>query len=157
MKSSMSCLGIALLSSLIVLADDNDCPVTAPDPSPIEIAKLDPMLDHKEITVRFTVSELGGVAQLSMPGKPPTFVIEALSGHERKDLTVWIEGELADVLDRLQLSFSGSNPMAKGTIIVATGLLTFSAGEGERKGHEWYTLHVEKWQKFRIVEQDRKE
>lgn len=157
MKSLISCLGIALLSSLIVLADDNDRPVTALDPSPIEIATLDPMLDHKEITVRFTVSELGGVAQLSIPGKAPTFVIEALSGHQRKDLTVWIEGELADVLDRLQLSFSGSNPLTKGTIIVATGLLTFSAGEGERKGHEWYTLHVEKWQKFRIVEQDRKE
>jgi hypothetical protein len=157
MTSSISCVGISFLWILMVLADDTDHQLSAADPSQIEIAKLDPMLDHKEITIRFSVSELGGVAQLSRPGKAPTFVIEASSGHERKDLTVWIEGELADVMDRLQLSYSGSNPLTKGTIIVATGLLTYSAGAGERKGHEWYTLHVEKWQNFRIVQQNRKE
>ncbi len=156
MKSLISCVGIALVWSLAIFADDHDRPSSATDPSPIEIAKLDPSLDHKEVTIRFTVSELGGVAQFDIPGKAPTFVIEATSEHKGKDLTVWVENELADVLDRLQLSYLGSNPLPKGTTIIATGVLSFSAGAGERKGHEWYALHVEKWQKFRIVKQDRK-
>ena len=59
------------------------------------------------------------------------------------------------VLAKLQLSYFGSNSFKKGTIIVATGYVTFSPGAGNRKGHEWYTLHVEKWQKFRIVKTDR--
>lgn len=154
MKSLSSCVGIVLLWSLSMCADDTDRPPSAPAPVPITIAKLDPKLDHKEVTIRFAVKELGGVAQLSVPGKAPTFVIEAISEHERKDLTVWIEGELADVLDRLQLSFCGSNQLKKGTIIVATGSLAFSPGAGKRKGHEWYTLKVEKWQNFRIVQPD---
>jgi len=154
MKSLISCVGIVLLWSLSICADDSDRPPRAPAPSAIAIAKLDPKLDHKEVTIKFTVSELGGVAQLSIPGTAPTFVIEAKSEHERKDLTVWIEGELADVLDRLQLSFYGSNQLKKGTVIVATGSLAFSPGVGNRKGHEWYTLKVEKWQNFRIVQPD---
>ena len=156
MKSLTSYVSVALLWSLTVCADDSDCSPRAPDPTPIAIAKLDRMLDHKEVTIEFSVSELGGVAQLSIPGKAPTFVIEATSEHEGKDLTVWIEGELADVLNRLQLSYFGSNPLKKGTIIVATGTLTFSPGVGKRIGHEWYTLQVEKWQNFRIVQSDRK-
>ena len=152
MKSLIPCVGIVLLWSLSISADDTDRPPSAPTPSPIGIAKLEPKLDGEEVTVKFAVSELDGVAQLFIPGKAPSFVIEATSEHERKDLTVWIKGELADVLDRLQLSFYGSNQLKKGTIIVATGSLAFSPGTGNRKGHEWYTLKVEKWQSFRIVQ-----
>ena len=71
---------------------------------PITQDSLDPKLNETKVTIQFAVSELGGVAQKSIPGKAPTFVIEAKSEHEKKDLTVWIEGELAEVLDRLQLS-----------------------------------------------------
>ena len=156
MKSLISYVSIALLWSLTVYADDSDRLPRAPDPKPIAIVKLDPMLDHKEVTIQFSVSELRGVAQLSIPGKALTFVIEATSEHEGKDLTVWIEGELANVLERLQLSYFGSNPLKKGTIIVATGTLTFLPGVGKRKGHESYTLEVEKWQNFRIVQPDRR-
>ena len=154
MKNLLTCVGIVLLWSHSLCADESDRPPVAQGPTPIAIAKLHPELAHKEVTIKFTVSELGGVAQLSIPGKAPTFVIEATSEHERKDLTVWIEGELADVLDRLQLSFCGSNQLTKGTIIVATGSLAFFPGAGNRKGHEWYTLKVEKWQNFRIVQPD---
>ena len=154
MRSLISCVGIVLLWSLSICADDNDRPPNAPNPPPIAVAKLDPKLDHKDVTIKFAVSELGGVAQLSIPGKAPVFVIEATSEHKGKDLTVWIEGELADVLDRLQLSFCGSNQLKKGTIIVATGSLAFSPGAGNRNGHEWYTLKVEKWQNFRILRPD---
>ncbi|MBL8817830.1 MAG: hypothetical protein JNL58_17525 [Planctomyces sp.] len=151
MKILISSVGVILLCSLSIFADDSDCPPSSEDPPALAIAKLDPKLDRKEVTIRFSVSELGGVAQISIPGKAPTFVIEATSEHKRKDLTVWIEGELADVLDRLQLSYGGSNQLKKGTTIVATGSLTFSPGAGDREGHEWYALHVEKWQNFRIV------
>ncbi len=157
MKSLIPYVGIVLLSSLAICSADTDPPPKAPAPSPIAIAKLDPSLDRKEATITFSVSELGGVAQLYIPGKASTFVIEATSEHETKDLTVWIEGELADVLDRLQLSFGGSNQLKKGTVIVATGSLSFSPGAGDRKGHEWYTLKVDKWQNFRIVQPDRKQ
>ena len=154
MKSLSVYLGIALLWSLVIFAGEPDRPPQEPDP--ISIAELDPLMDHNEVTIKFSVSELGGVAQLSIPGKAPTFVIETTSEHNGKDLTVWIEGELADVLDRLQLSYSGSNPIKKGTTIVATGLLTHSPGEGKRKGHQWFSLQVEKWQHFRIVQPDQK-
>lgn len=157
MNSLTSYVSAALLWCLVVCADNGDCSPGVPDRTPIEIAKLEPTLDHKEVTIEFSVSELGGVSQLSIPGKAPTFVIEAMSEHEGKDLTVWIEGELADVLDRLQLSYLGSNPMKKGTVIVATGTLTFFPGAGERKGHEWYTLQVEKWQNFRIGQSARQQ
>ena len=135
----------------------SDRPPAAPDPAPISIATLDPMLDQREVTVKFSVSDLGGVAQLSVPGQAPTFVIEATSEHNSKDLTVWIEGELANVLDRLQLSLCGFNQLKKGTIIVATGSLTFSLGAGDCERDEWYTLQVEKWQKFRVVPPDNAE
>lgn len=111
--------------------------------SPYSVAKLDRQLGDKEVTVTFTASKLGGVAGINVEGKAPEFVIEAASEHERKDLRVWIEGELAEVLDRLQLSYYRSNPIKKGTRIVATGAHTFSAGAGKRVGHEWYTLHVD--------------
>lgn len=152
----ISCVGIVLVSSISACADDEAGLPIAPK-SPIAIAKLDPKLDGKEVTVRLTVSELGGVAQLSIPGVAPIFVIEATSEHKGRDLTVWIEGDLAEVLERLQLSFYGSNPISKGTIIVATGALTFSPGTDNRKGHEWYTLKVDKWQNFRIVPTNRKD
>jgi len=154
MKSFVFCVGIVLFWSLSVCADESVHLPSAPAPSPITIAKLDPKLDHEEVTIKFSVSELGGVSQLSIPGKAPAFIIEATPEHKGKDLTVWIEGELADVLDRLQLSFYGSNQLKKGTIIVATGSLAFSPGAGERKGHEWYTLNVAKWQNFRILRPD---
>ncbi len=154
MKSLTSFIAIALIWGLTVPADGSDDPPVTPDPTAISIAKLDRTLDRREVTIQFSVSELGGVSQLAIAGKPRTFVIEAMSEHEGKDLTVWIEGELASVLDRLQLSYFGSNPMTKGTIIVATGKLTFSPGEGDSKGHEWYSLQVEKWQNFRIVRKD---
>jgi len=98
-----------LVKILEVRLTISDRPPAAPDPAPISIATLDPMLDQREVTVKFSVSDLGGVAQLSVPGQAPTFVIEATSEHNSKDLTVWIEGELANVLDRLQLSLCGSN------------------------------------------------
>lgn len=117
--------GVALRSKL-----DKWCTSRPPDPTPIAIAKLDPMLDRKEVTIEFSVSELGGVAQLSVPGKAPAFVIEATSEHEEKDLTVWIEGELADVLDRLQLSYLGSNPLKKGTVDCRHWYINFSSWRG---------------------------
>ncbi len=151
MKCLIFWIGLFLWWSLSACTDGGDLPPSASEASPIAISQLNQNLDHKEVTIKFTVSKLGGVAQLDIPGKAPTFIIEATSEHESKDLEVWIQGELADVLDRLQLSFGSSNQLKKGTIIVATGSLTFLPGAGDRKGHEWYSLEVEKWQNFRIV------
>jgi hypothetical protein len=152
MKRLIMCMGFVLLSSLASCSGDDDRAQNAQDPLPIDVTKLDPKLDHQEVTIKFSVSKLGGIAQLYIPGKAPTFVIEANSDHKSKDLRVWVEGEFADVLDRLQLSHYGSNPIDKGTLIVATGLLTYSPGVGDRMGHEWYDLNVDKWQNFRIVQ-----
>lgn len=151
MKSLISCLGAALLWTVGLCADEVDRPATVPATTPIAVEKLDPKLHRQEVTVQFVVSGLGGVTQLSIPGKAPTFVIEAVSDHPGKDLRLWVEGELADVLDRLQLSFGGSNALKKGTIVVATGSLTYLPGAGDRQGHEWYELKVAKWQNFRIL------
>lgn len=155
MNRGMLGLVIVLICSCFLGAEEKVRTPVAPSPPPMEVAKLHPKLDKKEVTIRFVVSELGGVSQLASPGKAPSFVIEAVSEDDSKDLTVWIEGELADVLNRLRLSAYQPNAMKKGTVIVATGLLTFLPGAGERQGHEWYSLQVEKWQNFRIVGPDR--
>ncbi len=125
-------------------------PLTAPKSHPIEIAKLDPKLDRQEVTVQVAVS-IWKVLHSFPSKKAPNFIIQATSDHPKKDLSVWIEGELANVLDRLQLSYGSSNPIKKGTVIVATGTLSFAPGTGTRQGHEWYSLNVAKWQNFRIV------
>lgn len=156
MKCSILCVGVFSLCSLFLCTNNKICPPSGLTPTPpvISIAELEPQLHQREVTIKFTVSKLEGVSQLAIPGKAPTFIIEAESDDEKKDLSLWIEGELADVLDRLQLSNSGTDPIQKGTIIVATGSLEFSPGAGDRVGHEWYSLTVEKWQNFRIVAPD---
>ncbi len=152
MKWSSVVYAVVLFASALLSCSWNgEKPLTAPKSHPIEIAKLDPKLDRQEVTVQVAVSSLEGVAQLSIEGQAPTFIIQATSDHPKKDLSVWIEGELANVLDRLQLSYGSSNPIKKGTVIVATGTLSFAPGTGTRQGHEWYSLNVAKWQNFRIV------
>lgn len=144
-------LGSALLAIVTSCRKEEDMQRVDAKPPPISISELSPLLDQKEVTIKFSVSELGGVSQLSIPEQAPTFLIEATSENPAKDLTVWVEGELANVLDRLEMSFGGSYPLKKGTVLETTGTLTFSPGKGDRIGHEWYALHIDKWQKFRVV------
>ena len=70
---------------------------------------LNPKMDGKSVTVRFTVSGLYGISQLSVPGQSPSFGIHT----DEKRLTVWIEGELANVLDRFQMRYLQSNQLQK--------------------------------------------
>ncbi len=142
---------VLFVSALLSCSQNGEKSLAASKSTPIEIAQLDPKLDRQPVTVQFAVSSLEGVAQLSIEGQAPTFIIQATSDHSKKDLSVWIEGELADVLDRLQLSYGSSNAVKKGTVIIATGPLSFAPGTGARQGHEWYSLKVAKWQNFRIV------
>lgn len=81
---------------------------------PIEIDNLDPKLDGTEATVKFKVSKLSGVSQSFKAGQSPTFVIETKSGKTANQLTVWIEGDLANVLDRLEMSFLQENQLKAG-------------------------------------------
>lgn len=120
--------------------------------TPLSISELDRTLDQKEVTIKFVVSELGGVAQLHIPGKALSFVIETMPQVDRKNLRVWIEGDLADRLDQMGLSFYGDKPLSKGTVIIGTGTLSFSPGVGDSQGHEWYELKLNKVQSFRIEE-----
>ncbi len=151
MNRLMFCVSICLFVSLFLVTNVSNYPLYATEPEPITVSQLEPTMDRKEVTIKFTVSGLGGIAQLAIPGQAPEFIIETMSEQKSKDLDVWIEGELANVLDRLQLSYTGTNPIKKGVKIVATGSLEFLPGTGERKDHEWFTLHVGKWQNFRIL------
>ena len=113
---------------------------------PLLVVDLDPKLDGKEITVKFTVTGLDGISQLTKAGQAPTFAITSESAKQKNKLSVWVGGELANVLDRLQMSAFQDNRLKAGTVICATGKLTV---------HEsipnLYFLDVNKWQDFRIL------
>lgn len=68
------------------------------------IGDLEPKLDGKEITVKFSITGVDGIAQRVKEGQAPSFAIETESGKHKNQLSVWIEGELANVLDRMQMS-----------------------------------------------------
>ena len=85
------------------------------------IADLDTTLAGTDVTVRFTVAGLQGVAQRWEPGQSPTFIIETEPGVGTENrLGVWIEGELTNVLHRLLMGFLQENQFKKGTTILAT-------------------------------------
>lgn len=113
---------------------------------PLLIADLEPKLDGEIVTIKFTVTELGGIAQLSEPGQAPWFAIETEKGSQKNMLSVWIIDELANVLDRLQLSAFQENAIKPGTVIVATGKLTV-----HKTIPNQYFFNISRWQDFRIL------
>jgi hypothetical protein len=116
------------------------------DPQPLVIADLQPMLDGEEVTIKFTITELVGIAQRAKEGQAPSFAIETAMGNQKNKLSVWIEGELANVLDRLQMSAFQENALKPETVVIARGKLTVHQSIVNH-----YFLHVDKWQGFRIL------
>lgn len=111
------------------------------------IADLDATLDGRDVTVRFTVAELQGVAQRYEPGQSPTFVIKTKPETGTKGrLRVWVAGELTNVLHRLQMGFLQENQLETGTTILAKGRLAVHV-----KDPTYFTLEVNRWQTFRIL------
>lgn len=115
-------------------------------PPHLLIADLEPTLDGKEVTVKFTVTALEGISQLATEGQAPTFAIETEKGEQKNELSVWIEGELANVLNQLQLAAFQDNALKAGTVIVASGKLS-----KHKSIPNLYFLNVSKWQDFRIL------
>lgn len=115
-------------------------------PEPLLIADLEPKLDGEIVTIKFTVTELGGIAQLSKPGQSPWFAIETEKGSQNNLLAVWIIDELANVLHRLQLAAYQENAIKPGTVIVATGKLTL-----HKTIPNQYFFNISRWQDFRIL------
>ena len=112
----------------------------------LSVAELEPKLDGQEVTIKFTITGLDGIAQLTKEGQAPSFAIETESGEQKNKLSVWIEGELANVLDRLQMSAFQDNALKVGTVVVATGKL----GVHQTIPNQYF-LNVAKWQGFRIL------
>lgn len=146
MKYVMPSVVVTLLTCLSAAAEPDR--ISSESRDPLGIADLVPAMDRNEIAIRFTVDDLRGIAGSSKIGQAPSFAIETKSEHDTKRLSVWIEGELASVLDRLQMSCYQANQLKKGTVIEATGLVRI---HDDTSDGELYTLHVEKWQSFRIV------
>jgi hypothetical protein len=115
-------------------------------PQPMVISDLEPKLDSKEVTVKFTITGLDGIAQRAKEGQAPSFAIETDSGKQTNVLSVWIEGELANVLDRLQMSYLQENQLKAGTTVIATGKLTV-----HKTDPHLYFLSITKWQGFRVL------
>lgn len=113
---------------------------------PLLVGDLDPNLDGKEVSIKFTITRLDGIAQLTKEGQAPSFAIETDSGKQKNVLDVWIEGELANVLDRLQMCAFQDNPLKAGTAISATGKLTV-----HKTIPNQYLFRVANWQSFRIL------
>lgn len=154
MKYMLVCVAISLFGSLHGFAGETQEESGTPERSALVIGDLNPTLDGKRVTVRFTVAQLEPVTQRHVPGQAPTFIIEPKSEHDKKSLSVWIEGQLANVLDRLQMSVFQSNPIAQGTTIIASGELRIHR---DKKDGELYLLYVKKWKAFRIVPPDKTE
>jgi hypothetical protein len=115
-------------------------------PQPLVIGDLEPKLDGEEVTIKFTITALDGIAQLHTEGQAPSFAIETARGNQENKLSVWIGGELANVLDRLQMSAFQENALKAETVIIATGKLTIHKTIANQ-----YFLNVDKWQGFRIL------
>lgn len=115
-------------------------------PEPLVIGDLEPKLDGEDVTVKFTITELVGIAQRAKEGQAPTFAIETTSGNQKNKLSVRIEGELANVLDRLQMSAYQENALKAKTVVIATGNLTVHKTIASQ-----YLLTVNQWQDFRIL------
>ncbi len=113
---------------------------------PLLIADLDPKLDGETVTIQFKVTELSGISQLSKPGQSPWFAIETENGTQKNQLSVWVIDELANVLDRLQMSAYQENAIKSGTEIVATGKLTLHETIPNQ-----YFLNISRWQDFRVL------
>ncbi len=112
----------------------------------ISIEELDSKHDGKEVTIKFTVARLQGVAQRQVDGQAPSFVIETDFGAQDNQLSVWIEGELANVLERLDMGFGQQHELRKGTTIVATGLVSIQAMDAHQ-----FLISITRWQNFRIL------
>ena len=114
------------------------------------IAELDPTMAGKEVTVRFSVARLQGVAQRGKIGQSPTFIIETEPDAQTENrLTVWIVGDLTNVLHRLQMAFLQENQLKAGVKIEATGTL----GVHQMDSHS-FSIDVGRWQDFRIIPAD---
>ncbi|MEQ1825523.1 MAG: hypothetical protein ABL921_06235 [Pirellula sp.] len=118
---------------------------------PLSIGELEPKLDKKEVTIKFTVAKLEGVAQLYKEGQAPTFVIETESDKQENRLSVWIEGELANVLDRLEMGYLQDNQLKAGTTVVATGMIRVHTTDSHL-----FLFSITKWQNFRILPSTKK-
>ena len=146
MKYVLLCIAITIFANVGATADERDDGRVDRPQSSLAIADIDANMEGKAITVEFTVADTYGIAQLLRPGQAPSFGIKVESEHDTKRLTVWVVGELATVLERLQMSYLQANQLKKGTVIVATGTLKV-----HRDDRQSYSLHIDKWQKFRIV------
>lgn len=113
---------------------------------PLLVGDLEPKFDGKEVTVKFTISGLDGIAQLTKEGQAPSFAIETDSEKQKNMLSVWIGGELANVLDRLQMCAFQDNALKAGTVICATGKLSIHKSIPNQ-----FFLDVNKWQGFRVL------
>ena len=68
-----------------------------------------------------------------------------------KRLSVWVVGELATVLDRLQMSFLQDNQPRKGTVIQATGKLGVHTMDSDL-----FLVEIDKWQNFKVLPQPKR-
>lgn len=114
--------------------------------NPLLIADLEPKLDGEIVTIKFKVTELAGISQFAEPGQAPWFAIETDNESQKNRLAVWVIEDLANVLNRLQLSAYQENAIKPGTMIVATGKLTL-----HKTIPNQYHFNVSRWQDFRIL------
>ena len=129
------------------IAVGHTAPSTIEDAAePLLIGELEPKLDGETVTLRFKVTELTGISQFREPGQAPKFAIETEKGSQKNLLSVWVIDELANVLDRLQMSAYQENAIKPGTEIVATGELTL-----HKTIPNQYFFNISRWQDFRIL------
>jgi len=120
------------------------------EPPNLTIPELDPRHDDREVTLTFTVARTEGVSQLAIPGKPITFIIETEPEEKVKSLQVWVSGDLADVMERLQMGLFSPN-LKKGTRIQATGRIRYDPPTADYPDRRNYYFEIDDWKRFRIV------
>jgi len=131
-------------------------------PAAIQFADLGKNLDGKDVTVQFQVDEVYGIAQRHVPGQAPKFGISAMSNDpSKKQLNVWIGGELSNIFNHLQMRSYQTNRLKKGTTVQVTGKLEYHAAGRDvfelstskltKSTSDDYHMDIEKWQSFRVL------
>lgn len=120
------------------------------EPPKLTLPELEPRHDGREVTLTFTVARTEGVSQVAIPGKPMTFIIETEPEGKVKSLMVWVSGDLADVMERLQMGLFSPN-LKKGTRVQATGRIRYDPPTAEYPNRLNYYFEIDDWKGFRIV------
>ena len=103
------------------------------------------MTERKRVSVRFVIDKIDGISQRVIKGQAASFSIRAVP-HENKRLGVWVVGDLANDLERLQLGAFHDHQIPVGTTIQVTGKLSVHSMD-----NQLFHIDVGRLKDFKVI------